>query len=318
MMREALAVLRSALPPGHQNLATTLNNLATLLMTKGELAEAQQLFEEALQIQRAALPPGHPSLARAMNNLGTLYWRQGRFELAIPLFESALEMRAKELGRLHPETLGSIANLGVNYSAVGRTAEALGLLEEAFEGAQREPSVAWVAVHLLEVYGATADAAKPHTVTRFVSLARRQMPLVRDELPKASPELAVQLAWVSAVLLRVREWDEAEPLLRECLAIRREKEPDGWRTFGAMSMLGGALLGQKKFAEAEPLLLDGVRGMRERAASIPATSAARVHEALERLVQLYEAKLDAAQADVWRSELEAARAVAAGAANGGL
>ena len=42
----------------------------------------------------------------------------------------------------------------------------------------------------------------------------------------------------------------AEPLLRECLAIREKTQPDVWTTFnpGAPG-LGGALLGQKKFAD---------------------------------------------------------------------
>jgi hypothetical protein len=73
-------------------------------------------------------------------------------------------------------------------------------------------------------------------------------------------------------------------------------------------MLGGALLGQKKLAEAESLLLDGYRGMKEREASIPPQGATRIPEALERLVQFYEAKGDATEAAAWRSKLEAARA----------
>ena len=35
------------------------------------------------------------------------------------------------------------------------------------------------------------------------------------------------------------------------------------------SMLGGALLGQKKYAEAEPLLLAGYEGTKQREATIP-------------------------------------------------
>ncbi len=73
-------------------------------------------------------------------------------------------------------------------------------------------------------------------------------------------------------------------------------------------MLGAALLGQKKLAEAEPLLLAGYRGMKEREASIPQEAKVlRIPEALERLVQLYEAKGDATEAAAWRSKLEAAR-----------
>jgi hypothetical protein len=60
--------------------------------------------------------------------------------------------------------------------------------------------------------------------------------------------------------------------------------------------------------EAEPLLLDGYRGMEDRRASLPPRSARHLSEALERLVQLYEAMGNASEAAAWRSKLEAARA----------
>jgi len=33
--------------------------------------------------------------------------------------------------------------------------------------------------------------------------------------------------------------------------------PDDWLTFNTQSMLGGALLGRKRYADAEPLLVKG-------------------------------------------------------------
>jgi hypothetical protein len=39
---------------------------------------------------------------------------------------------------------------------------------------------------------------------------------------------------------------EAEPLARECLTLREKQIPNEWLTFNAMSLLGGALLGQQK------------------------------------------------------------------------
>jgi hypothetical protein len=41
------------------------------------------------------------------------------------------------------------------------------------------------------------------------------------------------------------------------LGIRERQEPDDWRSFNTQSMLGGALLGQRKYPDAEPLLLKG-------------------------------------------------------------
>jgi hypothetical protein len=73
-------------------------------------------------------------------------------------------------------------------------------------------------------------------------------------------------------------------------------------------MLGGALLGQKRYADAEPLLLKGYEGMKAREKTIPHQGMVRVPEALERLVQLYEATGNKDEAARWRTELVAIKA----------
>ena len=52
---------------------------------------------------------------------------------------------------------------------------------------------------------------------------------------------------------------------------------------------GDSLLGQKKYAEAEPLLLSGYEGMKAREARLPASRKFHLAEACERIVRLYEA-----------------------------
>jgi hypothetical protein len=93
----------------------------------------------------------------------------------------------------------------------------------------------------------------------------------------------------------------------------RKEGTDAWTTVNTKSLLGGALLGQKKYADAEPLLLAGYEGMKQRYATsrqalerqpyvnrnadapgradAPTLAAQeqRLAEALERLVQLYDA-----------------------------
>jgi eukaryotic-like serine/threonine-protein kinase len=129
----------------------------------------------------------------------------------------------------------------------------------------------------------------------------------RKSLPKDSPQLAEQLAGLSLALLQAKAFTEAEPLTRECLAICEKTRPDAWSGFNARSLLGGALLGQKKYADAEPLLLAGYEGMKRREAKIPAQGKIRLTEALERLVQLYEALDKKDHVARWRKELDATK-----------
>jgi hypothetical protein len=111
----------------------------------------------------------------------------------------------------------------------------------------------------------------------------------RKRFPKEDPRFAGLLAQVSLDLLKCDQFAAAEEMLRECLAIREKKEPEAWTTFNTMSMLGGSLLGQKKYAEAEPLLVKGYEGMKAREKNIPPQRATRLPEALDRLIELYTA-----------------------------
>ena len=67
-------------------------------------------------------------------------------------------------------------------------------------------------------------------------------------------------------------------------------------------MLGGARLGQKKYSEAEPLLLKGYEGLKQREKTIPAYGTVRIPEALDRLIELYTATNKPDEVEKWRAE----------------
>ena len=96
---------------------------------------------------------------------------------------------------------------------------------------------------------------------------------------------------------------DAEPLLRECLLIREKTEADAWTTFNTKSLLGGSLLGQKNYAAAEPLLLSGYEGMKEREAKMRPAAKPRLTEAIQRLVDLYDAWGQKDKSEEWRKKL---------------
>jgi TolA-binding protein len=110
-------------------------------------------------------------------------------------------------------------------------------------------------------------------------------------------------------LLRRGHYGPAEEHLHECLKAREARQPNAWTTANARSLLGGALLGQKRYTEAEPLLLEGHEGLRQQASNIPrAVRQQRLTEAVERLVRLYDAWGKKDKADEWRKKLGEAKA----------
>lgn len=104
-------------------------------------------------------------------------------------------------------------------------------------------------------------------------------------------------------MLNQEKFVEAEPFARECLEIREKKSPDDWLTFNSQSMVGGSLLGQKKYAEAGPFLHSGYEGMKQRENKIPPVGKVRLHESVQRLVQLYEATDRSLKAAEWKIKL---------------
>jgi hypothetical protein len=75
-------------------------------------------------------------------------------------------------------------------------------------------------------------------------------------------------------------------------------------------MLGAALAGQKKFNDAEPLLLEGYQGMKEREESIRDYARVRLTNSIERLVELYTAWEKPDEASKWQKLLDEAKAAA--------
>jgi Tetratricopeptide repeat len=100
-------------------------------------------------------------------------------------------------------------------------------------------------------------------------LFRAALDQFRQRFGPGDPRVASILAPLGQGLIQQARWVEAEPILRECLAIREKSQPDAWNTFSTPSLLGGSLLGQKKYAEAEPLIVSGYEGMKAREAKIP-------------------------------------------------
>jgi hypothetical protein len=63
------------------------------------------------------------------------------------------------------------------------------------------------------------------------------------------------------------------------------------------------LSGQKNYAEAEPLLVSGYDGMKQRHERIPAEDKPLLKEAVESLIQLYETTARPDKAAEWRQKL---------------
>jgi hypothetical protein len=108
-------------------------------------------------------------------------------------------------------------------------------------------------------------------------------------------------------LVQQKKWADAEPFLRDSLAVLATKEPKAWTTFYTQATLGNALLAQKKYAGAEPLLKKGCEGMKAQAFFLSRQGKTQLIESLAGIVALYEATGNKDETARWRTELDKAK-----------
>jgi tetratricopeptide (TPR) repeat protein len=338
LLRGAVDLAKVKLGMRHVNTLTTMNAFALAIQADGNLNEACKLFEEALKPTKDRLGPRHANTLRAVYNLALCYQAANDLDRAVPRLEEAWEMARATLREDHPRRLQIADDLALTYQAQGHPEKAWPLLKETMRllKASLAPDDTAVLRHthlLAQAYLASGspDLALPHCRDAFAGMEKlnfrhpnaaevvssladcleqlRQFVEAEEKRQKCLPLLkdrgnmpgyAAELDALGLNRLSQKKWVDAEAALRESLALRERNVPNEWTTFNTSSMLGGALLGQKKYAEAEPLLLEGYRGMKDREAKFPATGRARLTEAGDRLVELYVALGKPEEAARWR------------------
>jgi serine/threonine protein kinase/tetratricopeptide (TPR) repeat protein len=303
LLERTLTALVSKLGPDHPQTLLSQNNLALAYQNVGQLDRAIALFERTLAIQVAKLGANHPDTFTTRANLAGAYREAGQLDRAIALLEGTVASRRAKLGADHPETLIVQNNLASAYRETGRLAEAIALLEGTAEAMRTKlgsdhPDTLAVLSNLGWAFQAQGELARAEAIHRDV-LTRRKAKFGTDHA-----DFANGLAYLGSCLLEQGKWGEAEAVLRECIRIRASKVPDDWRRFKAISDLGASLKGQKKYAEAEPLIVSGYEGMKAREVKIPAESRRHLTEAAERVVRLYEAWDKPEKAAAWREKLK--------------
>ncbi len=123
-MERALKIDEKSYSPEHPEVATDLNNLATLYKATNRLAEAEPLMKRALKIDEKSYGPEHPNVARDLNNLASLYQDTNRLAEAEPLMKRALKIDEKSYSPEHPEVATNLNNLAQLYQDTNRLAEA--------------------------------------------------------------------------------------------------------------------------------------------------------------------------------------------------
>jgi tetratricopeptide (TPR) repeat protein len=290
----------------HPETLSTSNGLAMTYLAAGRTTDAIALLEQVRDAQARKLEPDHPNALSVLDNLATAYRIDGRTNEAIALHQKVLDARLKALTAEHPETLRTMNNLAVAYQFAGKIEPSLPFLQRAAAGAEKRRFVDETAGQIVKNLIMTLEALNQHPPAE--TWRRKWLAVVKERSGPRSLAFGAELASLGSNLLKQKKYAEAEPIVRQGLAVFQARDPDAWGTFCTRSLLGGALLGQKRYDEAEPLLLDGYAGMKQRQARVAAAGTVQLTDALQRLVRLYDARGKPDEAARWRKELEKAKA----------
>jgi tetratricopeptide (TPR) repeat protein len=236
-----------------------------------------------------------------MHNLAWVDYTQGRYTDGEAIYKKTIELRRRVLGPEHLKTLLSERNLGDLYLAQGRQAEAEALLKQILETSRRRlgpdhPDTLAIAGDLGGVYVAQRNYRLAETY-EFQAVEGKTHRLGPDHADTLNSEADL----VSTYLLEGK-FDEAEPRARKIVEINRRKQPNDVARFRAETLLGAVLSGEKKFAEAEPLLLGGLEGLQARKAEIAVPDRSQLEDGRKWIIEMYQSSGQSAKALAWRKD----------------
>jgi serine/threonine protein kinase/tetratricopeptide (TPR) repeat protein len=303
LLSNVLEVRRRVLGEEHPNTLLSMNNLAVALWDEGKYAAAEPLLATVMEVKRRVLGQEHPETLSTINNLAGIYRDEGKYAAAEPLLIRVLEVRRRVLGPEHPDTLISMNNLGLLYTFQSTFLRAEPLLAETLELRRRilgqqhpDTLVSMNNLALLYAYEHKDENAEP--------IYLEALELERHVLAPEHPRRLAGMNELGALYLRTRKYALAEGLLREALNSHDKSGADTWVRYNCESLLGASLLAQRKYAEAEPLLLSGYQGMLLRRTTMPWDRQMALNDAAERILQHYESWGKPEKVAEWREKLK--------------
>jgi eukaryotic-like serine/threonine-protein kinase len=299
LYRQLLEIDRRISGPENPKSLISMDGLADTYNSEGNYPQAEALDNQILEISRRVLGPEHPRTLSYMKNLAVVYSNQGKYAQAEALFNENLEIRRRVIGPEHPLTLRCVSLLAYTYSADGKYAQAEALLTENLEVERRV-----LGPDNRDTLRTLSDMASLYQLQAKYGLAEayaaRALAGRRHLVGSDHPDTMAAAADLALANQSQGKFTESELLAREIEATERAKRPDIWLRFWAESLVGASLAGEKKYADAEPLLLDGYRGMMARKDRISAPNWRHLKTAHEWILQLYAAWDKPEKAAQWR------------------
>ena len=246
------------LGPDHPDTLNTMCNLATAYKDAGQFDEAEPLLRKAVAGASRTFGPDHSFVQSCLADLAYLNWRKVDSGSG-SLFEKLLGLHRKDKGVEDAETIRMAINLAVNYREDRRLLDAEKVIEEWLPRARAKLGLGdaitrWGVDEAIILYNLKRQPAKAEPLYRELA------GYWKEKAGAKSPQYAQQLGSIGPNLLSQAKIAAAEPILRECLTIREEIEPDAWTTFHTRLMLGVCALRPERLRQGRTTAPGGLPG----------------------------------------------------------
>jgi serine/threonine protein kinase len=279
-----------------------IDDLAAVYIEEGRDREAADILSHLVETSGRVNGKDSFYTLSYERRLATALEAMGRFAEAEKVAAASYEAFRRAYGENNIGTITVARILAQIYSAQGNSREARPLLDSVLSLWRRnqgagpyDAAFATTFLGLLLVNEGKTDSGETETtLTEALAMDR-----------KAQPDgyiTRVCLTGLARLRLARQKYPEAEALLREAVSGIKDHDLQIWDVPYRQSLLGSALLGQGKYAEAEPLLIAGYEGLEKLSPAISVD--ANPPEAGQRLLRLYAAWGKPDKADEWRRKLE--------------
>jgi hypothetical protein len=295
--------------PGHPFMLRELFAMAIIYLGEEKFPQAEALLLQVRDGNTKLLGAEHPNTLSTVMTLARAYRGEGRNAEALALQEQVYAGYVHADGPDHPDTIVAESDLARAYENSGDLPKAERLFEDTIARQARalgpdHPAVLTNMANLAYLY---------ETHNRYAEALPIEIQLKEIALKKYGPEFKTVMAATTMIgkdYMGLHQYAKAEPPLREALAITIKTKPDDWRRYNLESLVGADLMGEKKYAEAEALVLSGYEGMKERESKLGIGAKSFLKEDGERVVQLYREWGKLQKAAEWRETLKDEAAVA--------
>jgi eukaryotic-like serine/threonine-protein kinase len=257
VLRSALQIQRRGYDGPHADLAATLSHLGVNYFNQGRHQDAEPFYRQALEMDRAIFGSDHPTVATRLANLAivsslddpvgadsllsealavmhrrlgddhylTTYYRMqhasilrraGEHERSEIAMRGVMATHERRFGADHPNTITAVYQLALALNDQGRYSEAEPLLRRAVEGfhASLGEQHFYSGASLANLGHALHRLGRPEEAERHF---RAGLPILESSVPQGHASLLIHQSRFGALLVTLREFAEAEALLRTLL-----------------------------------------------------------------------------------------------------